>query len=75
MRQTEALCKQLKKRGAPRRSQQHRDGDFGYLEESMRASLKTKVSIRGNFKRGKIEIHYFSPSELERIIEVVGGEV
>ena len=44
-------------------------GDLEHLEDTLRTVLKTKVSINGDIKKGKIEVHYFNLSELERIIE------
>lgn len=70
-RQTEALCKEIKK-GKSFCVSSRRSGDFEYLEDSLRAVLKTKVAIKGNIKQGKIEVHYYNPSELERIIEFLG---
>ena len=42
------------------------------IEEKMKSILGTKVSVnhRKN-NRGKIEIEYYSPAELERIIELI----
>ena len=41
------------------------------LEERMKHILGTKVSInKKDAKRGKIEIEYYSPDELDRIIEL-----
>lgn len=41
------------------------------LEESMKRILGTKVSIhKKDAKKGKIEIEYYSPEELDRIIEL-----
>jgi ParB family transcriptional regulator, chromosome partitioning protein len=44
---------------------------FGHIVERLRGTLGTKVAIQHSEKtgRGKIELHYFSEAELERLIE------
>ena len=42
--------------------------DLEYLADGLRNLLRTKVTISGDGKRGKIEIAYFSSVELERIL-------
>jgi ParB family chromosome partitioning protein len=44
------------------------------LERSLVERLGTKVAIRGNEKRGKIEISYFSLDDLDRISKLIEGE-
>ncbi len=41
------------------------------LTELLTTHLGTKVNLRGSIKRGRIEIHYFSQEDLERIIEAL----
>jgi hypothetical protein len=41
------------------------------LIEELQRALGTKVRIVGKQKRGKIEIDFFSPDELDRIIELL----
>ena len=43
------------------------------LEQRFIDRLGTKVSIKGDAKRGKIEISYHSADDLERLYEVLGG--
>jgi hypothetical protein len=38
------------------------------LAENLQRKLGTKVKITGKAKKGKIEIHYYSLKELERIV-------
>lgn len=47
------------------------DANLEYLAENMRTLLKTKVRINGTSEAGKIEISYFSASELERILTTI----
>ena len=76
VRQTEQLCKKIKEKidekTAQDALQETVDANMAYLAETLRSHLKTKVRLVGSGSRGKIEISYFSPSELERILELVG---
>ena len=40
------------------------------VEERLQTSFQTKVLLKGNSKRGKIEIQYFSEEELNRLLEL-----
>jgi ParB family transcriptional regulator, chromosome partitioning protein len=40
------------------------------VEDRLRASFQTKVHLKGDFKRGKIEIQYFSEEELNRLLDI-----
>ena len=40
------------------------------VEERLQNSFQTKVHLKGNSKRGKIEIQYFSEDELNRLLEL-----
>jgi len=44
------------------------------LEQRFIERLGTKVSIKGDAKKGKIEISYHSAEDLDRLYEVLGGE-
>jgi ParB family chromosome partitioning protein len=44
------------------------------LQDALRRHLTTKVYIRQQGKRGKIEIEYYSSEDLERIIETILGD-
>jgi len=69
VRQTESLVKKLRTRSSPtpRRS----NPEWSALIEELQRALGTKVRIVGKRKRGKIEIDFFSPDELDRIIELL----
>jgi ParB family transcriptional regulator, chromosome partitioning protein len=45
--------------------------DLLTIENTMIEILGTKVSIKGSEKRGKIEIHYYSLDDLNRIFEIL----
>ena len=45
---------------------------YHQLEERMKSVVWTKVAIKTkNYKKGKIEIEYYSNDELERIIDLI----
>lgn len=69
VRQTENLVKRLRTRSSPPPRRSHPEWS-GLIEEIQRV-LGTKIKILGDRRRGKIEIHFFSPDELDRIIELL----
>lgn len=77
VRQTEQLVKRMKRQGAEATdtTQDIRQGnaDLSYLADTLRSQLRTKVRLQGSGSRGRIEISYFSPAELERILQIIGG--
>lgn len=75
VRQVEQLCKSLQKGGTKSREDKNIDPDLEYLVDSLRSRLRTKVKLAGTSQRGRIEISFFSPSELERIISLIGEEL
>lgn len=73
VRQTETLCKNVKSGKAESKNPElQADPDMEYLADRLRSHLRTKVKLAGNPNRGKIEISYFSSSELERILDSMG---
>jgi ParB family transcriptional regulator, chromosome partitioning protein len=58
-------------RRAPRRRRGH-SPELAALEQSLQRALQTRVTITGNDRRGKIEITYANPDELERLTEILG---
>ena len=70
VRQTEALAGTL----APgRRRRAHRaDPQLKGLEDELRRTLGTKVSVRGRQKGGRIVIDYFSADDLTRLLQLLG---
>lgn len=48
------------------------DVELGALEEKLRRKLGTKVKLLPAAKGGRIEIHYYSAEELERLIDLLG---
>ena len=72
VRQTELLCKKIKNSAKP--TQVKENHDLEYLVDNLRFYLRTKVKIQGTAKRGKIEISFFSESELERLFKAIQGQ-
>jgi ParB family chromosome partitioning protein len=72
VRQAEQLVKRIKSQGfATKKDKEAFNPDLEYWAESLRSKLKTKVRLAGSGSRGKIEISYFSGSELERIVNLL----
>lgn len=74
-------CEELVRRGprtggkARRSPRKHRYSPETYrLIESMQRRLGTKVDIHQGKKGGRVVIHYYSPEELDRVIEVIRGK-
>lgn len=76
VRETEKLVKMLltpPKEPDETKKEPERDDSFIYqaLEEKMKSIMGTKVSIhKKDNNKGRIEIEYYSPEELERIVEL-----
>lgn len=73
VREVEKLVKNLgKKKTEKKEADPQQKAVFQDLEEKMKASLGTKVSInRKDSKKGRIEIEYYSMEELERLMEIL----
>ena len=69
VRETELLAKRLARpKKKPERPAQINNIYINELESSIRNALGTKVTIRHHGKAGVIELHYFSPEELDRLV-------
>lgn len=51
-----------------------RDPDYIAIENKFIEKLGTKVLLKGNFERGRIEIEYFTKEDLNRIYTIISGE-
>jgi ParB family chromosome partitioning protein len=74
VRVTEDSIRAGEKAPPPRRTPRRRRGhsaELAALEQSLQRALMTRVSISGNERRGKIEITYANPEELERLAELL----
>ncbi len=73
VRQTEALCRELQKKDKKAKRRSQKDPNIQALEDKLRQSLGTKVTLKHRGKKGKIEIEYYSLEELDRLIEILTG--
>lgn len=77
VRQTEELVRRLREpraSDAPRLQQQQRDPDLERLEDDLRRSLGTKVTLARSRRGGRIVIEYYSDEELSQLYErLIGG--
>ena len=58
----------------PRPGVQVLDPDMTRLVDTVRSRLQTQVRLRGTAARGRLEIEYFGPEELHRIVERILGD-
>jgi len=57
---------------APRKGRR-RSVELAALEEALQRGLMTRVRIIGSEQKGKIEVSYATPDELERLAEILGA--
>jgi len=72
VRETERLCGASEKRKTGRKAvpiDAHRKS----LEEELSRRGGTRVRLRGTLKKGRVEVSYFSPEELDRLCDVLFG--
>ena len=60
-------------KGEPR-AEKTREPEIREVEEKLIEALGTKVSVKGDAKKGTIAIEYYSLEDLERIIDVLAGK-
>ena len=74
VRQTELLCRKIKKDGLDETGEKgtFNDANLNYVAENIRSRFQTKVRLRGTGARGRIEISYFDSDDLERILVLMG---
>jgi len=74
VRETEALVKKIKSFGRAPKAKAKKDNDpqLVHLAGELKRALGTQVKITARGKGGKIEISYFSPQDLDRLLEVLG---
>ena len=71
VRETERMCSPGKRKGA--RKPPVADGHLKNLEEELSRRVGTRVRLRGNRRKGKVEISYFSAEELDRLYVFLSG--
>jgi ParB family chromosome partitioning protein len=70
VRESEALASRLK--NPPKEKKPKQNQELKAVEENLRKALGTKVSIMAKSRGGRIVIEYYSPEELDRILEKIG---
>jgi ParB family transcriptional regulator, chromosome partitioning protein len=60
------------RRTAPRKGRR-RSAELAALEDALQRTLMTRVRIVGNERKGKIEVVYATPEELDRLTELLGA--
>lgn len=78
VRKTELLCRNLSSKNSVKNSERgalNLDPDIEYIADNLRNFFRTKVKIAGSAQRGKIEVSYFSTSELERILGLISKKM
>jgi ParB family chromosome partitioning protein len=70
VREAEAIANRLKNPSKEKKPRQ--DQGLKAVEEKLKKSLGTKVSIASKSKGGRIVIEYYSAEELDRILEKIG---
>lgn len=70
VRETENLINRLTEKVGQSKPPRERPQLLENVEERLQTNFQTKVSLKGNFNRGKIEIQYFSEEELNRLLDL-----
>ena len=70
VRETELLIVKLTERTDKNKTTQEYSPVLLNVEDRLRTSFQTKVFVKGDSNRGKIEIQYFSEDELNRLLEM-----
>jgi ParB family chromosome partitioning protein len=59
----------------PDRSRGQQDPHLQSVADSLRQLLQTRVRVKGDAERGRVEIEYFGPEDFDRITGVLLGDV
>lgn len=70
----EITVNEAERRARKPKSQIQADPFKKHYESAFREALGTRVSIRPGKKVSRIEIEYYSPEDLERILEIIQGQ-
>ena len=68
---TERLVSEQGKAKKRRPAAKVKNPDVARVEEELKETLGTRVTINQNGKKGRIEIEFFSRDELDRLIELL----
>jgi ParB family transcriptional regulator, chromosome partitioning protein len=70
VRELETLLQKLSERPSHKINPRKYPPLFSQVEDKLRTSFQTKVRVKGDTGRGKIEIEYFSEEELNRLLDL-----
>ncbi len=70
VRETEGLSNEIIKKPIKVKLPPKNSSLFHHVEDQLRNSFQTKVQVKGDLKKGKIEIQYFSEEELNRLLDL-----
>jgi ParB family chromosome partitioning protein len=73
VREAEAEARRMKAPGRLRKKKKEPSAQLAMLEDELKRALGTKVHIKAKGKGGSIEIEYYSPDELERLLDMLRG--
>lgn len=73
VREAERMVREARERGTAGKGKPAANPELRFLEESLRASLGTKVSIKHRGRKGRIEIEYYSLDDLDRLVAALRG--
>ena len=71
VREVEAIVSRRRAARIPVETPKSRDHKVMFFEEELQRTLGTKVKIQHGKKRGKIQIDYYTPEDLERIYSLI----
>ncbi len=71
VRDTENLCKRMKVEDASKRPSRF-NADLNYISNTLQSILCAQVAIKGDLKKGRIELSYSSPEEFQAILTLLG---
>ncbi len=72
VRQTEVLVKKILEKKHVEEIFKVENVELKRIKENLQELLSTKVIIKGNEQKGKIEIEYYNMDDLNRILEILG---
>lgn len=75
VRETEALVKKMKSKKKPTKKTLENSNDiyFSHLAEELSRELGTKVKIKRNGQKGKLEIEFFNNEDLDKLLDILKG--
>lgn len=75
VRETEALVKKMKSKRKPPKKTREDSNDiyFSHLAEELSRQLGTKVRIKRNGQKGKLEIEFFNNDDLDKLLDILKG--